>query len=181
MDLTPHVERLRYELGVAAAAGGEDAAALAERLTAPLESAVRLVLLDALAEAADEITRELAPGSVEIRLRGREPGFAVTPPPADETTTSDHDAAGAQGGGAGGTPPDLGGPGIDDGPMTRINLRLPDTLKGRVEEAAGRERLSVNAWLVRAAAAALSPDRRGEPPATRRTSYGGNSLSGWVR
>ena len=79
MDLTPHVERLRYELGVAAAAGGEDARALAERLTAPLESAVRLVLLEALSEAADEITRDLAPGSVEMRLRGREPGFAVTP------------------------------------------------------------------------------------------------------
>src|SRR5690606_927262 len=67
MDLTPHVERLRHELGVAAAAGGEEAQALAERLTAPLESAVRLMLLEVLAEAADEITRELAPGSVEMR------------------------------------------------------------------------------------------------------------------
>jgi hypothetical protein len=177
MDLTPHVERLRYELGVAAAAGGEDATALAERLTAPLESAVRLVLLEALSEAADEITRELAPGSVEIRLRGREPGFAVTPPPADDAVPTEQDAAGAMGGGAGGVPP----ADLDDGPMTRINLRLPDTLKSRVEEAASRERLSVNAWLVRAATAALSPDRRGEPPATGRTSYGGNSLSGWVR
>lgn len=177
MDLTPHVERLRYELGVAAAAGGEDARALAERLTAPLESAVRLVLLEALSEAADEITQELAPGSVEMRLRGREPGFAVTPPPTDDVTPDGQDAAGAVGGGAGGVAP----PDLDDGPMTRINLRLPDTLKTRVEEAAGRERLSVNAWLVRAATAALSTDRRGAPPATRRTSYGGNSLSGWVR
>ena len=38
------------------------------------------MLLDALSSAADEITRELAPGSVEVRLRGREPQFAVTPP-----------------------------------------------------------------------------------------------------
>lgn len=175
MDLTPHVERLRYELGVAAAAGGEDAQALAERLTAPLESAVRLVLLDALSEAADEITRELAPGSVEMRLRGREPGFAVTPAPADDAATTDHAAAGAQGGGVvnAGTPPDL-----EDGPMTRINLRLPDTLKARVEEAAGRERLSVNAWLVRAASAALTADA---PQPLPRTMRGGQSLSGWVR
>ena len=84
MDLTPYVENLRRELAVAAEAGGEDARALAERLTAPLESAVRLMLLDALSAAADEITRELAPGSVELRLRAGEPDFVVTPPPADE-------------------------------------------------------------------------------------------------
>src|SRR5512133_3893285 len=64
MDLTQYVENLRRELAVAADAGGEDARALAERLTAPLESAIRLMLLDALSAAADEITRELAPGSV---------------------------------------------------------------------------------------------------------------------
>ena len=84
MDLTPYVENLRRELAVAAEAGGEDARALAERLTAPLESAVRLMLLDALSAAADEITRELAPGSVELRLRAGEPDFVVTPAPADE-------------------------------------------------------------------------------------------------
>src|SRR5229473_4401659 len=83
MDLTLYVNTLRQELAVAAEAGGEDARALAERLTAPLESAVRLALLDALSAAADEITRDLAPGSVDLRLRGREPSFVVTPPPAE--------------------------------------------------------------------------------------------------
>ena len=43
------------------------------------------MLLDALSAAADEITRELAPGSVELRLRAGEPDFVVTPAPADET------------------------------------------------------------------------------------------------
>src|SRR5687768_18029364 len=84
MDLTTYVATLRRDLAIAAAAGGEDARALAERLTAPLESAIRLMLLDALSAAADEITRELAPGSVELRLRAGEPDFAVTPAPADE-------------------------------------------------------------------------------------------------
>src|SRR5262245_33616312 len=84
MDLTPYVSNLRQELAVAADAGGDDARALAERLTAPLESAVRLVLLDALSAAAAEITRDLAPGSVDLRLRGREPSFVVTPPPAEQ-------------------------------------------------------------------------------------------------
>src|SRR4051794_4098587 len=88
MDLTPHVEQIRGQLAVAAEAGGEDARALAERLTAPLESAIRLTLLDALSAAADEITPQLAPGSVEPRLRAgapRRPPLAALPAAADET------------------------------------------------------------------------------------------------
>src|SRR5690606_29740358 len=84
MDLAPYLDQLRRELAVAAAAGGPDARDLAERLTAPLESAARLALLDALTAAAEEITRDLAPGSVDVRLRGRDPEFVVTPPPAEQ-------------------------------------------------------------------------------------------------
>ncbi|MGH3668080.1 MAG: hypothetical protein ACRDU7_07305, partial [Acidimicrobiia bacterium] len=62
MNLLPHVETLRRELLVAAEAGGDEARSLAERLIAPLDSATRLVLLDALSDAASEITSELAPG-----------------------------------------------------------------------------------------------------------------------
>src|SRR3954449_6658306 len=78
MELQPYVDAVRHELSVAAAAGGADAEALAERLTAPLESAIRLALLEALSEAAEQITRDLAPGSVEVRLRGRDPDFTVS-------------------------------------------------------------------------------------------------------
>src|SRR5213594_4329571 len=87
MDLTPYVANLRQALAVAADAGGPEARALAERLTVSLESATRLVLLDALSMAADEITRELAPGSVDVRLRGLDPQFVVTPPPTDGGAT----------------------------------------------------------------------------------------------
>ncbi|WHT19186.1 toxin-antitoxin system HicB family antitoxin [Crossiella sp. CA-258035] len=170
MDLTPYVENLRNELAVAAGAGGEEARALADRLSAPLESAVRLTLLEALSTAADEITRELAPGSVDLRLRAGSPTFVVTPAPAAtafEDTARQHDGTTDA--------PQLAAEG-DDGPMTRINLRLPEQLKARIEEAAGRERLSVNAWLVRAAAAALQP----EPPARRDRAFG-QKFTGWVR
>src|SRR5215471_773707 len=110
MDLTPYVSNLRHELAVAADAGGDDARALAERLTAPLESAVRLVLLDALSAAAAEITRDLAPGSVDLRLRGREPSFVVTPPPAEHPFEEPGPPAGhagrrGRGGGADQLPP----------------------------------------------------------------------------
>jgi hypothetical protein len=159
MDLTPYVETLRRELAVAAAAGGDDARALADRLTAPLESATRLMLLDALSAAADEITRELAPGAVELRLRGGEPDFVVTPAP-----TAERDEP---------VPP----PEIDEAATARINLRLPERLKEGVEDAAGRERLSVNSWLVRAIAAALVSNDR--PRAAKGRI--GQSYSGWVR
>jgi hypothetical protein len=165
MDLTPYVENLRRELAVAAEAGGEDARALAERLTAPLDPAIRLMLLDALSAAAADITRELAPGSVELRLRSGEPDFVVTTP-ADEPPERPAAAL---------PPPDE-----DDGPVARINLRLPEQLKAGVEQAAARERLSVNAWLVRAAAAAVANDARDRRPPARGGRIG-QAYTGWVQ
>ena len=166
MDLTPYVENLRGNMAVAAEAGGDDARALAERLTAPLESAIRLMLLDALSAAADEITRELAPGSVELRLRSGEPDFAVTAAPADEPPEP---AAGAAAPAAALE--------SDEGPVARINLRLPEQLKAGVEQSAARERLSVNAWLVRVAAAAVAHEDRPR----QRGGRIGQAYTGWVR
>src|SRR5437867_3992378 len=250
MDLTPHVETLRHELAVAADAGGEDARALAERLTAPLESAARLVLLDALSAAAAEITRDLAPGSVDLRLRGREPSFVVTPPPAEhpfeepgppapdvppppapegeegatarisfrlpEHLKGQVEEAAAQAGlprdlAPGSvalrlrgrepsfvvTPPPAEHPFEEPGPpapdvppppapegeegaTARISFRLPEHLKGQVEEAAAQAGLSVNAWLVRAAAAALESGDAGYR-ASRRAPRAGQRYTGWVR
>jgi hypothetical protein len=166
MDLGTYVSNIRHELAVAADAGGDDARALAERLAAPLESALRLALLDALSDAADEITRDLAPGSVQLRLRGREPGFIVTPPPGEPLDQADAPPAEL--------PP--APPQDDDGAMARINFRLSESLKSQVEEAAERAGLSVNSWLVRAAAAALDDGSRG-----RRTARGSQRYTGWVR
>jgi hypothetical protein len=169
MELTPYVENLRRELAVAADAGGEDARALAQRLTAALESAVRLMLLDALSAAADEITRELAPGSVELRLRAGEPEFAVTATPADGPLDEST-----------GVPAPPAPMDADAGATARINLRLPEQLKAGIEQAASGERLSVNAWLVRVAAAALAP---GDPDHRPRSHGGriGQGYTGWVR
>jgi hypothetical protein len=172
MELTPYVDALRHELAVAAEAGGPDARALAERLTGPLESAVRLALLDALSAAAGEITRDLAPGSVDLRLRGREPSFVVTPPPSDHSF--EEPGTGVAG------PPLRGAPDGEEGAMARINLRLTEEIKGRVEDAARQAGLSVNAWLVRAAAAALMAGDGSSRP-ERRAARGGERYTGWVR
>ncbi|GGQ48553.1 toxin-antitoxin system HicB family antitoxin [Couchioplanes azureus] len=171
MELRPYIDALRHELALAAAAGGEDARELAERLTAPLESAARLALLDALSEAAAEITRELAPGSVDLRLRHREPSFVVTPAPADPW--SDQPATPAPPG-----PPPAPAPGEDEATV-RISLRLPEHLKTRVEQAAAAAGVSINTWLIRAAAAAADDDHA--RPATGTASSGGQRFTGWVR
>lgn len=179
MDLMPYVDSLRRELAVAAEAGGDDARALAERLTAPLESAVRLTLLNVLSAAAAEITRDLAPGSVDLRLRGSEPDFVVTSAPAEQPFDEVVDVSnGAAPTAAPARPAAL--PNADEGTTSRINFRLPDHLKLRVEEAAAAEGLSVNAWLVRAVGATLAPDDRGRRTEPR-TQRGGQSYTGWVR
>ncbi|MFF9838685.1 hypothetical protein [Streptomyces sp. NPDC013740] len=178
MDLTPFVDHLRRELAVAASAGGDEARALAERLTAPLESAARLTLLNALSAASDEITRDLAPGSVDVRLRGLDPEFVVTAPPTDEGTGI------ASAGTAAPMAPSVAPPVVpvdgEDGTTARINFRLPAPLKARVEEAAARDGLSVNAWLVRAVGTALEPGGAAARPAARPAGQG-QSYQGWVR
>ena len=170
MDLTPYVSKLSTDLAVAAEAGGDEARALAERLIAPLDSAVRLMLLEALSSAADEITRDLAPGSVELRLRGREPSFVVTPPPTDDSFAGSAQPAPA-------APPPVTD--TDDGAMARINVRLPEQLKARIEEAAAREKISINVWLGRAAAAAL--DSSAAPRPVNQARIGSQHVTGWVR
>lgn len=172
MDLTPYVDQLRHELAVAADAGGDEARALAERLTAPLDSAGRLILLGTLSAAAAEITRELAPGSVDVRLRGLDPEFVVTAPPTERWFAEASDVP---------APADVAptpAVGTEDAMLARINLRLPEPLKVRVEAAAARQGISVNAWLVRAVAATLEEDVR---PAGKPNASGGQRLSGWVR
>ncbi|MGW4096607.1 YlcI/YnfO family protein [Mycobacterium sp. NPDC004974] len=171
MDLTSYVGNLGREFATLAEARGDDAHALIERLAESLESAIRMTLLDALSAAADEITRDLAPGSVELRLRGREPSFVVTAPVAEPIQDAAENA-----------PAMVGGDALiaEDGPTARINVRLPEQLKTAVEEAAATEGRSVNAWLVRAALAALrQPDR--DPPAEPRGKHTKQRFTGWAR
>ena len=168
MDLSPYLSDLRNQLAAAAEPGGPEARDLADRLTAPMESAFRLALLDALSVATAEITQELAPVSVELRLRGRDPEFVVVVP--REPTIAERPVPEVP------SAPTSG----DDDAMTRINLRLGQDLKDRVDDAARAAGMSVNSWLVRAATAALA-DR---PPAgspTWTTARGSDHYRGWAR
>ena len=63
--------------------------------------------------------------------------------------------------------------------MARINLRLSPPLKVRIEAAATAASLSVNAWLVRAAALAAEGAR--SDTRVERVSQDGRQYRGWAR
>lgn len=135
-----------------------------------LEAATRLVIQEAVSDAAQEISRDLAPGSVDVRLRGRDLGFVVDLGPEDRTAA---------------TPAAPALPAVDeaqdtrdDAGIARITVRLPEATKSRLESAAEREGLSLNAFLVRVLGAATQPEAT-RPAADLRG--GGNQLTGWVQ
>lgn len=169
MKLQHYIDEIHRQAEAVADARGDDARTLAVQLIAPLDAAIRLALLEALTEAAQEITCELAPGSVQVRLHGRDPEFVVTipsEPPADSVragrTATANDLLGAT---------QVGDFASEEGGTSRINLRMPDQLKARVEQAAALEGISVNAWLVRTVAANVEP----------RGPRGKQRVTGWVR
>ena len=126
MDLAPYLEAVRADLE--AVAGSDEATvSVAERLARALEPSLQLRLLDALGQAAHEASEQLPGGRLDVRLAGRDVALAYV---ADEV------AAQAQV--------------LDESGTARVTLRMPEALKSRVEDRAGREGISTNAWLVAA-------------------------------
>ncbi|HEX7745306.1 MAG TPA: toxin-antitoxin system HicB family antitoxin [Micromonosporaceae bacterium] len=150
MDLTPFIDGLRRDLAAAAAPGGPDISRAADLLAGSVDASARLSLLDALSQAADEITAQLPGASVDVRLRGRDAEFVVT----ELAPTS--------------TEPPPPAPVEAAGDTARITLRMPESLKDAVERAAAAEGISVNAWLVRAVTGAV----QGGPPRPSATGRG---------
>jgi HicB family len=134
MELSHFVGKLEADLTAVAAVGDEATVRAAERLIQALRSSAGLRLLEALGEVSLEVSAQLPSGHVEVRLTGQDPAFVYI---AEEEAEP---AAAAE----------------DDGMTARISLRLPESLKERIEAAAARENVSVNSWLVRALNRSLS-------------------------
>ncbi|MBA2419487.1 MAG: toxin-antitoxin system HicB family antitoxin [Nocardioidaceae bacterium] len=150
MDLAPYVDRLRNDLADAAAAGGPQATEAAQRLALALDPAVRMTLMEALSDAAAEITAELHTAAVDVRLRGREPEFIVHQEPAAAALAPIAPTPPAPP-----TPPSPDGEAADrvdegDGTVARVTVRIPDSLKVRAEELAAERSQSLNSWIVQA-------------------------------
>ncbi|MGI8614613.1 MAG: toxin-antitoxin system HicB family antitoxin [Nocardioidaceae bacterium] len=134
MDLASYVDTLRTDLLRAAEAAGPDGLQVAERLALALDPAMRMVLLEALSDAAAQITADLPHAAVEVRLRGREPQFVVS------ATEPIPDAEGPE------RPTDDDED--EDASISRVTVRLPESLKLRAEEAAANANSSLNTWIV---------------------------------
>jgi hypothetical protein len=150
MDLSPYIESVRAGVVSASSLADEPTQHVAARLGTAIESSTRLALIRALSDAAGTISAELAPSSVEVRMVGSEPEFVVSIQTADaeptllmpESEQASEDAAATSD--------------VEDEPVARISLRLPQSVKTRVDEIASAEGISTNAWLIRAVMDALS-------------------------
>ena len=127
MEMARFIQALESDLAAVAAVGDEQTRATAERVLQAIRGSAGLRLLDALGEAALELSAQLPDGHVEVRLVGQDPALVYV---------GEEEA-----------PPE---PAADDGLTARITLRLPESLKTTIEAAAAREGISVNSWLVRA-------------------------------
>jgi hypothetical protein len=158
MDLSPYIESVRAGVVSASSLADEPTQHVAARLGTAIESSTRLALIRALSDAAGTISAELAPSSVEVRMVGSEPEFVVSIQTADaeptllmpESEQAGEDAAATSD--------------VKDEPVARISLRLPQSVKTRVDEIASAEGISTNAWLIRAVMDALS--ERSSAPAS---------------
>src|SRR3954466_1045775 len=126
MQIEGYVQTLRDDLIRVAAVGDESTARAAELLSVALESSLGRRLQEALGEAALELSSQLDSGRIEVRIAGGDPELVLVR--EEEGTTAAEPA--------------------DEAFTARITLRLPESLKARLEAAASREGVSVNTWLV---------------------------------
>jgi hypothetical protein len=151
MQIDGHIQALREDLVRVAAVGDEATTRAANLLSVAIEASLERRIQDILAEAALELNAQLDAAHVEVRIAGHDPELVLVredgsiPEPVDEAFSA------------------------------RITLRLPESLKQRVESAATREGASVNTWLVQALQRAVEPRRPSSLSGSR------NRLTGYGR
>jgi hypothetical protein len=127
MELSRIVNALKADLSAVADVGDEASAETANRLAVALQASIGLRFLDALSQAALELSAQLPEGRIEVRLSGQDPELVYV-----------------------GEEPDPRAAPADEAYTARITLRLPEALKGTLEKLAANEGVSVNTWVVRA-------------------------------
>jgi hypothetical protein len=175
MDLSPYITALREDLATAASAGDDQTRRTAAALSAAIEPAARLAIMNALSDLAAQVTASLDDHVVEVRLDGRDVQVVVT-------GTSHHDDAPPR---PATPPPPPFGAGDATGDISRITLRLFDELKSKAERAAQTQGVSLNTFVSQAVQGALSGSgRKGWDDGDRGHNAGGRGSSrvrGWVQ
>lgn len=141
MNIDKHLESVRDGVQHAAALADDRTRQVAEQLGTALEPTIRLTLVQALAEAATEISARTAPTTVALRLDGDQPVFDVSTPGTDHLDDTEDDLGGED---------DQLELDADDAATARVSLRIPQSLKDRVDQVAAAQGVSTNVWITQA-------------------------------
>jgi hypothetical protein len=178
MDLTPYIESLREDLATTASAGDEQTRRAAAVLSAALEPAIRLAIMNALSDLSAEVTAALDDHVVEVRLAGRDVQVVVTatgPRPQDpepEQPLSTGGAASAEN-------------------ISRMTVRMFEQIKNQAEQAAAAQGVSLNTFVSQAVQGALHrklrdrgwtghDEQHGEKKHGRGDTHGSSRVHGWT-
>jgi hypothetical protein len=166
MDLSPYIASLREDLATAASAGDENTRRTAAALSAALEPAARLAIMNALSDLAAEVTAALEGQVVEVRLAGRDVQVVVTgsaepepePAPRQEVPLSDA-----------------------TGDISRITLRMINELKSKAEAAAAAQGVSLNSFIQQAVGGAVHGKHKHQHKGWSGNAGSGSRVRGWVQ
>jgi predicted DNA binding CopG/RHH family protein len=148
MQIDGLIQALREDLVRVAALGDETTSRAADLLSVAIEASLGRRIQDVLAQAALELNDQLESAHVEVRIAGHDLQLVLV---REDGTTPEP---------------------VDEALSARITLRLPESLKERVESAAAREGASVNTWLVQALQRAVESRRPMSVGRNRLTGYG---------
>ncbi|GAB2820578.1 toxin-antitoxin system HicB family antitoxin [Lentzea nigeriaca] len=166
MDLSPYIASLREDLATAASAGDENTRRTAAALSAALEPAARLAIMNALSDLAAEVTASLEGQVVEVRLAGRDVQVVVTgsaepePEPAPGQEVPMGDAT---------------------GDISRITLRMINELKAKAEAAAAAQGVSLNSFIQQAVGGAVHGKHKHQHKGWSGNAGHGSRVRGWVQ
>ncbi|MGW4209795.1 toxin-antitoxin system HicB family antitoxin [Lentzea sp. NPDC004789] len=169
MDLSPYIASLREDLATAASAGDENTRRTAAALSAALEPAARLAIMNALSDLAAEVTASLEGQVVEVRLAGRDVQVVVTgsaepePEPAGQQEAPNYAA------------------GDTTGDISRITLRMINELKAKAEAAAAAQGVSLNSFIQQAVGGAVHSKHKHQHKGWHGNAGSGSRVRGWVQ
>lgn len=169
--MSQQTNALIEQLEQVANAGGEDLGSAMKRVGPLARPALKLALLDTVAVATAEISESLTFERVSARLAPEGVEFDVTVKQSDATPVPESAAE--------------TDPGLDEGDISRVSLRLPEGLKARAEKRAEASGQSLNAWLVQVIRDAVVEPRTS--PFTKNWRFtpdnppkGTNPVKGWI-
>jgi len=170
MDLSPYIASLREDLATAASAGDDNTRRTAAALSAALEPAARLAIMNALSDLAAEVTAALDGPVVDVRLAGRDVQVVVTGAAVPEPEPAPRQEV----------PPNFG-TGDATGDISRITLRMINELKSKAEAAAAAQGVSLNSFIQQAVGGAVHGKHKHQHKGWSTGGGQGSRVRGWVR